>query len=130
MNKTTKIKVIGNVNSELSENILNGVKSINGIESVELSKDFSLISYQILEQASDYDVMVAILNVVNDFGLDAEPLFDDELEDAIKLAPSTFISNSENENHHEHGCNCGCEHKHEHEHEHEHECKCGHEHHH
>ena len=72
--KTGRIKI----NSQLSETIFANqlVENIKGLNSVEI-KD-GILYYQYLETYSDYDIMVAILNILEDKNIDAEPLFDDE----------------------------------------------------
>ncbi len=104
------------INSQLSKEDINGIVSkaekIEGVISVKINASDSLLKYEISEWASDYDVMVAIMNIVNEFNFDCEPLF----EGADEMVKSVS-------HHHEHE-HCGCHH-HEHEHEHEH-CGCHH----
>lgn len=118
MNTTSKIKVIGSLSVEVADKILKQLNKLEGITFVEYQNDYSIISYGISEHASDYDIMVMILNVLTENGVEGEPLFDDELESAIKFQRNLDddeICDDEGEKR----CNCNHEHHHEHHHEHE-----------
>lgn len=51
-------------------------QKISGLLGVEI-KD-GILYYEMLETANDYDVMVALLNILEDKNIDAEPMFEDE----------------------------------------------------
>ncbi len=53
--------------------LIEKVKGLNGVE----IKD-NVLFYEYLETYNDYDVMVAILNILEDKNIDAEPMFEDE----------------------------------------------------
>ncbi len=78
------------------------IKSVNGLSSVQIDKN--VLYYEYLETANDYDVMVALLNILENNNIDAEPMFDDEEiyslndDNAISNQSSaTFDSESQNE---------------------------------
>ncbi len=52
------------------------IKKINGLNNIDIVD--GILNYEYLDTANDYDIMVAILNVLEDKGIDAEPMFDDE----------------------------------------------------
>ena len=52
------------------------IKKISGLVSVEIKEN--ILYYEYLENASDYDIMVAIMNYLDSLGIDSEPLFEDE----------------------------------------------------
>lgn len=52
------------------------IAKVNGLFSVKIENN--VLYYEFLETANDYDVMVAILNLLEDQNIDAEPMFEDE----------------------------------------------------
>ena len=115
----TKIKIDGTLSVEKSKNIIKKSEQIEGVISVKIYNS-GILSYDISEWSSDYDVMVAIMNIIEQEGFDSEPLFDggDEMVESVNS-----IKHDHHEHHeHEHCC---CDHDH---HEHEH-CCCDHDHH-
>ncbi len=52
------------------------IQKINGLCGVEIKDE--ILYYEMLETANDYDVMVALLNILEDKNIDAEPMFEDE----------------------------------------------------
>lgn len=109
--KNTLIKINSNISNEQISSIIKKVSAFEGVISV--SVEDNVLTYEISEWASDYDIMVEIMNALNNDGLDSEPLF----EGGERLE---IISDNE----HEH-CDCN-------EHEHVHTglgCSCGHDHH-
>ena len=114
---STIIKVNANLSKDDVKKIISEVEKLEGVISVKIENN--LINYEISEWASDYDVMVAIMNICESLSFDSEPLF----EGAEDMVNSVNPHASENENH-EHGEHCDFHHEHEHgEH-----CDCHHEH--
>lgn len=111
----TKIKIIEKLSAEQLKNIVHKSQLLEGVISVKID-DCGILSYVISEWASDYDIMVAIMNIIEEDGFDCEPLF----EGADEMVENVHQHNHEHE--HEH---CHCDHEHEHEHGH---CHCDHDH--
>ncbi len=122
--KNTLIKINSKISDEQISKMIKTVSAFEGVISVKIEDN--ILTYEISEWASDYDIMVEILNSLEDIGLDSEPLFEGGEE--LKVA-------SEDCNDHER-CDCN-EHEHEHcdchqDSEHAHtgiSCSCGHDHH-
>lgn len=133
----TKIKIAGTLSVEKSKNIIKKSQQIEGVISVKIDNS-GILSYDISEWSSDYDVMVAIMNIIEEEGFDSEPLFDggDEMVESVNSIKHDHHEHHEHENchcdhehhdHHEHE-HCCCDHDHHEHHEHEH-CNCDHDHH-
>ena len=107
------------INSEISDDKIKIITSkcemLEGVISIKIDKKTKLINYDISEWASDYDIMVAIMNVVEEEGLDCEPLF----EGADEMVESVNANHSHG--HHDHCCCHG-------EHDHHDHCDCEHDH--
>lgn len=117
----TIIKINANLSKEDIKKIIAEVEKLEGVISSKIENN--LLYYEISKWASDYDVMVAIMNICDSLSFDSEPVFEGA-DDMV---------NSVNNHDHEHE-NCDC-HEHEHEncdcHDHDHEhgvsfCECGH----
>ncbi|MBQ3235156.1 MAG: cadmium-translocating P-type ATPase [Clostridia bacterium] len=121
-NERTLIKINSEVPSDKLKEILSKINAFEGVISAKV-KD-NLLQYELSEWASDYDIMVQIINAFEESGYDVEPLFEGGEEVADAVSPS-----HERHEHHEHE---HCEHE---QHEdgdeecHGH-CDCEHEHHH
>ena len=102
---STIIKVNANLSKDDVKKIISEVEKLEGVISVKIENN--LINYEISEWASDYDVMVAIMNICESLSFDSEPLF----EGAEDMVNSVNPHASENENH-EHGEHCDCHHDH------------------
>ncbi len=104
------------INSKISESqiklITSKAEKLEGVISVKIDIETSLLTYSISEWASDYDIMVAIMDIIEKENLDCEPLFEGA-EEMVEIVNK--------HHHHEHEYeHCDC---HEHHHEHEH-CDC------
>lgn len=106
----TLIKINSNISDEQIIKIIKTVSAFEGVISVQI--DDNILRYDISEWASDYDIMVEIMEVLEKDGLDSEPLFAGGEEFKVS-----------HEHDHDHGherCDC-----HDHHHEHDHErCDC------
>ncbi|MBO5712840.1 MAG: hypothetical protein J6R88_01385, partial [Clostridia bacterium] len=99
-----KIKVLTE-----GQNILEVIKKVKTFEGVvDVTLENGVITYYLDEWASDYDVMISIMNALEEVGVDSETCFDGEEET--------------NEVHHDH------DHEHDHEHDHDGEHCCCHDH--
>ena len=114
--RSGQIKIL-NANDKLSE-VINSVKLYDGITDVTVNND--ILSYYIDEWASDYDIMVAVMNALEDAGIDCEPYFDDDITNSTTEVTNVVedsIENEDNEEEHDHddddedGC-CGHNHYH------------------
>ena len=113
--RSGQIKIL-NANDKLSE-VINNVKLYEGITDVTVNND--ILSYYIDEWASDYDIMVAVMNALEDAGIDCEPYFDDDITNSttvVTIVVEDSIENEDNEEVHDHdddedGC-CGHNHYH------------------
>ena len=73
-----KIKVLDSVNVKTANEIENSIKEIKGVLDVKFNLDDSVITYVLDSWSSDYDVLVAILNLLNDsFSVEGEPYFEE-----------------------------------------------------
>ncbi len=124
----TLLKINSKITDEQIVKITKTVSTFEGVISVKIEDN--ILKYEISEWASDYDIMVEIMNVLESEGLDLEPLFEggEELK----------VSHVDEYDQHDHE-HCDC-HEHEHCdcHDHEHDedcvhtglsCSCGHDHH-
>ena len=106
----TLIKINSNISDEQIIKIIKTVSAFEGVISVQI--DDNILRYDISEWASDYDIMVEIMEVLEKNGLDSEPLFAGGEEFKVS-----------HQHDHDHGherCDC-----HDHHHEHDHErCDC------
>lgn len=119
----TIIKINANLSKEDVKKIIAEVEKLEGVTSSKIENN--LLYYEISKWASDYDVMVAIMNICDSLSFDSEPVF----EGADDMVNSVNHHDNEHEHEHEH-CDC---HEHEHCdcHDHEHGvsfCGCGHDH--
>ena len=119
------------INSKISEPdlrvILENAEKIDGVTKVSFNDD--ILSYSITEHSSDYDVMVKILDLIEDLGYDAEPLFEGAEEMANAVNEHVHEHDHNHEHTHEHDCHehhCNERHHDHQHHEHDHHC---HEHH-
>ncbi len=117
----TLIKINSQISNEEISRIIKTASNFEGVISVKI-KD-GVLSYEISEWASDYDIMVEIMNALQDEGLDFEPLFEGGEEVKISYEEG---DHEHNDNHDHEDCHC-----------HEHDevrsglgCSCGHDHHH
>ena len=72
--KNTLIKINSKISDEQTSKIIKTVSAFEGVISVEIEDN--ILTYEISEWASDYDIMVEILNSLEDIGLDSDPLFE------------------------------------------------------
>lgn len=110
MENKTLIKILSSVSETKLKEIKQKISQLEGVEGVKINED--VISYDLNEWASDYDVMVKILEVLSELGVEGEPLFEDE----VVVTPH---SHEECCDHGEEGCHC-----HDHEHDHDGDCHC------
>ena len=99
----TVIKINSKIEKNELDKVLSKCRQLEGVIGVKVDNNF--LTYELDTWASDYDVMVAIMNFFDEIGVDTEPLFEGA-EEMVKAV------NGE--------CHC-----HEHEHEEEH-CCCHH----
>ena len=99
-----KIKIIDSIAEVQIDKIENSVKEISGVVDVSFDVENNILNYAIDMWASDYDVMVIIINLLSDnFNLESEPFFDDEEEskedeeDIIYAPTKEEIEESESE---------------------------------
>ena len=109
MENKTLIKILTQIDEEKIKEIKKAVSLLEGVDGVEISS--GVIKYDLNEWASDYDVMVKILNLVEEMGVDCEPLFDNEV---IASQEETVVTEENSMQHHGEGCDC---HGHEHHHQ-------------
>lgn len=77
-----KIKIIDAISESLIADIETCVKQIKGVLDAKIDLETYVLNYVIDAWASDYDVMVSIMNVLSDeFKIESEPFFDDSEED-------------------------------------------------
>ncbi len=105
--------------NEIESTVLN----IKGVVDCKINSDGSLykIDYALDNWASDYDVMVTIMELLqSEFSLDSEPYFDDEeeIESSFEYDYDEEQSSCERDNEGNHCSSCNA---HEHNHEHNHE---------
>ncbi len=117
----TLIKINTDLTQEQVKDIISKTNVFEGVISVKI-KD-GILSYDISEWASDYDVMVQILGLLEDMGIDAEPLFDgsEEVSDSVVYHEESEDADSQEDEEHEH-CHeeeCSC-----HLHHHDDNCSC------
>lgn len=127
----TYVKINSELNDLVKKQIISKIEGFEGVVSVKIGSN--ILDYEISEWASDYDVMVMILNSLEEMGLDSEPVFDGEEE--IAFDHSSEHCHEHHDCSHEHDCDdenecgsdCCChgEHEHHHEHGHEHGVSCG-----
>ena len=60
----TIIKINSQLSQEDVKNIISKADKLEGVISVKIDVEKGLLRYEISEWASDYDVMVAIMNIV------------------------------------------------------------------
>ena len=72
------------------QNILEVIKKVKTFEGVvDVTLENGVITYYLDEWASDYDVMISIMNAWEEVGVDSEPCFDGEEEtNEVHHAPS------------------------------------------
>lgn len=132
--KNTLIKINSQISDEQCAKIIKTVSNFEGVISVKIDGD--ILRYELSEWASDYDIMVEIMNALESEGLDSEPLFEGGEE--MKISAEHDIDCDDCHEHQHENCschehdheNCSC-HEHEHEHDHVHtglSCSCGCEH--
>ena len=76
MENKTSIKIIGEIASGDIKQIKSKLQLLEGVTSVKIED--GVIIYELNEWASDYDVMVKIIETLQELGFDGEPLFEDE----------------------------------------------------
>ena len=76
MQRIGKLKILSN-NGEV-EVALKEISALEGVMEVKVDND--ILSYAIDEWASDYDIMVAIMNALEEENIESEPYFDDNDE--------------------------------------------------
>ena len=91
--RSGQIKIL-NANDKLSE-VINNVKLYEGITDVTVNND--ILSYYIDEWASDYDIMVAVMNALEEAGIDSEPYFDDDITNSTNETVNVVEDSDENE---------------------------------
>ncbi len=73
-----KIKVLDSVNGKTVNEIENSIKEIKGVLDVKFDVENGVLSYVLDSWSSDYDVLVAIINLLSDeYQLDSEPYFEE-----------------------------------------------------
>ena len=127
----TIIKINANLSKEDVKKIIAEVEKLEGVISSKIENN--LLYYEISEWASDYDVMVAIMNICDSLSFDSEPVFEgaDDMVNSVNHHDHDHEHCDCHDHEHEH-CDC---HEHDHEncdcHDHEHGvsfCECGHDH--
>ena len=122
--RVKSLKIINSVienKEEIESSILN-IKGVVDAKINELGSDFKL-DYALDNWASDYDVMVSIMELLeNDYSLESEPYFDEDEDIVIESKEDNeyyyedHVEEDEEEyEHEEHGCSC---HNHSHHHAH------------
>ena len=122
--RVKSLKIINSVienKEEIESSILN-IKGVVDAKINELGSDFKL-DYALDNWASDYDVMVSIMELLeNDYSLESEPYFDEDEDIVIESKEDNeyyyedHVEEDEEEHEHEeHGCSC---HNHSHHHAH------------
>lgn len=132
MNRSGKLNVLNNV-----DKLGDAIKEIKALEGL-IDCDFNsgVLTYYLDEWASDYDLMVEIMNILERNNIDCEPYFDDETDIFIEKENSGEQCDDECESDGEAECDDEeCERHHDehhehHEHHHDDGCCCGHNHHH
>ena len=138
-NEKTLVKINSLVPSEKLKNLVSKVNSFEGVISAKVSDN--IISYELSEWASDYDVLVEILKLFEDEGYDVEPLFEggEEVAEVVSQIHrhdegkecDKYCESEHCDCHHDHEGegheHCDCHHDHL-EHSHTHACSCGHDH--
>ena len=88
-----KIKITSEVDGALIAEIENSIKNIKGVLDAKFDIETSVITYVLDMWASDYDVMVLIMNVLGDnYSVESEPYFEEDGEEEseeIIYAPSS-----------------------------------------
>ncbi len=114
MENKTLIKINVSLTQEQVKAIISKTNVFEGVISVKV-KD-GILSYDLSEWASDYDVMVQILNALEEMGVDAEPLFDgsEEIADSVETDVQEYEDDEDGEHdrEHVHGEECSCHHDH------------------
>ena len=126
----TIIKINANLSKEDVKKITSEVEKLEGVISAKIENN--LLSYEISEWASDYDVMVAIINICESLSFDSEPVYDGA-DDMVNSVNAHAHDHEDCDCNHDHE-DCDCNHDHEDcdcHHDHEHGvsfCGCGNEH--
>lgn len=74
MTQEGKLKIINK--SDGVDEVIKQIRLIEGVVDVVVDGEF--LTYELDEWASDYDVMVAIMNLLKDNSIESEPYFDDD----------------------------------------------------
>lgn len=103
----SKEKSLIKINSELTQSqtkeIISKIGAFEGVISPKIVD--GVLSYDLSEWASDYDVLVEILNHLEEKGFDAEPLFVGA--EKVSTEEENFEFDNEHEHDHEHeSCHC------------------------
>ncbi|MBR6737185.1 MAG: cadmium-translocating P-type ATPase [Clostridia bacterium] len=133
MSEKTVIKINGEVSDKTLKAVKEKVELLEGVISVSVKN--GIVDYELNEWASDYDIMVSVLEIIADLGLDGEPVFDGD--DVITSDSSVELGHNDHHDHcdgecnydHDHCDHDHCEHDHcDHCHEHCEHDHCDHEH--
>ncbi len=102
----TVIKINSKIDDNQIKNIINKCKEIEGVIDVNINKLSNVLSYELTKWSSDYDVMVAVINILESFNIDSEPLFEgaEEMVHAVNQHDHCEQDNCDND--------CHCEHEH------------------
>ena len=95
MQRIGKLKILSN-NGEV-EVALKEISALEGVTEVNVDND--ILSYAIDEWASDYDIMVAIMNLLESKNVDSEPYFDDDISLVNSVSENNNVDNNGDHNH-------------------------------
>ena len=95
MQRIGKLKILSN-NGEV-EVALKEISALEGVMEVKVDND--ILSYAIDEWASDYDIMVAIMNLLERKNVDSEPYFDDDISLVNSVSENNNVDNNGDHNH-------------------------------
>lgn len=105
----TKIKILTETEREREKLLIQDITKLEGV--IDCKIDGGIVSYEISEWASDYDLMVAVMGIVEENGLECEPLFDDgdDIHIVVHKGEDCLEGEHHHEHHHEHCHEDGCE---------------------